>query len=132
MLFVEFPAFTRAVTKLPDDDYAIFQRELVADPEQGALIRGTGGFRKARMAFPSAGVGKSGGARVIYLYLAEQQIIVLVTLYAKAKKADLSKRGRKRAPQNLSGNPPFSRHWQVLSRSAARPWSPPPRKGCKH
>jgi len=76
---------------LPDDDYTIFQSELVADPEQGALIRGTGGFRKARMAFPSAGVGKSGGARVIYLYLAEQQIIVLVTLYAKAKKADLSK-----------------------------------------
>jgi hypothetical protein len=43
------------------------------------------------MAFPSAGVGKSGGARVIYLYLAEQQIIILVTLYVKAKKADLSK-----------------------------------------
>jgi hypothetical protein len=91
MLFIEFPAFTKAVTKLPDDDYAIFQNELVADPEQGALIRGTGGFRKARMAFPSAGVGKSGGARVIYLYLAEQQIIVLITLYAKARKEDLSK-----------------------------------------
>ena len=91
MLFVEFPAFTRAVTKLPDDDYAIFQRELVSDPAQGALIRGTGGFRKARMAFPSAGIGKSGGARVIYLYLAEQQLIALVTLYAKARKADLSK-----------------------------------------
>ena len=75
MLFVEFPAFTRAVTKFPDDDYAIFQRELVAGPEQGALIRSTGGFRKARMAFPSAGFGKSGDARVIYLYLAEQQII---------------------------------------------------------
>jgi hypothetical protein len=68
MLFIEFPAFTRAVTKLPDDDYAIFQLELIADPEQGALIRGTGGFRKARMAFPSA----------------------VVTLYAKARKADLS------------------------------------------
>lgn len=91
MLFIEFPAFTRAVTKLPDNDYAIFQLELVADPEQGVLIRGTGGFRKARMAFPSAGVGKSGGARVIYLYLAEHQIVVLVTLYAKAKKTDLSK-----------------------------------------
>jgi hypothetical protein len=67
MLFIESPAFTRAVTKLPDDDYAIFQLELAADPEQ------------------------SGGARVIYLYLAEQQLIVLVTLYAKARKADLSK-----------------------------------------
>ena len=96
MLFIEFPAFTRAVTKLPDDDYAIFQRELVACPEQGDLIRGTGGFRKARMAFPSAGIGKSGGARVIYFYLAEPQIIVLVTLYAKAKKSDLSRAEKKR------------------------------------
>ena len=43
------------------------------------------------MAFPSAGVGKSGGARVIYLYLAEQQIIAFVTLYAKAKKANLTR-----------------------------------------
>jgi hypothetical protein len=67
MLFIEFPAFTRAVTKLPDDDYTIFQSELVADPEQGVLIRGTGGFRKARMAFPSAGVGKSGGGSFIFI-----------------------------------------------------------------
>lgn len=43
------------------------------------------------MAFPSAGIGKSGGARVIYFYLAEPQIIVLITLYAKAKKSDLGR-----------------------------------------
>lgn len=91
MLFIEFPAFTKAITKLPDEDYASFQRELHADPELGDTIRGTGGFRKARMAFPSVGIGKSGGARVIYLYLREQQITVLVTLYAKAKKSDLSR-----------------------------------------
>ena len=90
MVFIEFPAFTKAITKLPDDDYVVFQRELLANPEQGDLIRGTGGFRKARMAFPSAGIGKSGGARVIYLYLADLQIAVLVTLYVKAKKSDLS------------------------------------------
>ncbi len=91
MVFIEFPAFTRAITKLPDDDYSVFQREILAAPEQGDLIRGTGGFRKARMAFPSVGIGKSGGARVIYLYLADLQITVLVTLYAKAKKSDLSR-----------------------------------------
>src|SRR5688572_28980472 len=83
MVFIEFPAFTKAIIKLPDDDYSIFQRELVASPESGDLIRGTGGFRKARMAFPSVGIGKSGGARVIYLYLADLQIIILVALYAK-------------------------------------------------
>jgi hypothetical protein len=91
MLFVEFPAFTNAISRLPDDDYAVFQEKLAADPEQGAVIRGSGGFRKTRMAFPSAGIGKSGGARVVYLYLSDVQIIVLVTLYAKSKKADLSK-----------------------------------------
>ena len=90
MLFIEFPSFTKAITKLPDDDYSIFQRDLAAVPEQGDLIRGTGGFRKARMGFPSAGIGKSGGARVIYLYLADIQNIVLVTLYAKAKKSTIS------------------------------------------
>jgi len=90
MLFIEFPAFTKAITKLPDDDYSIFQRDVAADPEQGDLIRGTGGFRKARMGFPSVGIGKSGGVRAIYLYLADLQNIVLVTLYAKAKKSTIS------------------------------------------
>jgi len=91
MLLIEFPAFTKAVLKLPDDDYAVFQNQLAADPEQGDLIRGTGGFRKTRMGFPSAGIGKSGGARVVYLFMSDIQTIVLVTLYAKSKKSDLNK-----------------------------------------
>jgi len=91
MVFIEFPAFTKAIAKLPDEDYASFQHELLADPEMGDVIRGTGGFRKARMAFPSVGIGKSGGARAIYLHIKELQTIILVTLYAKAKKSDLSR-----------------------------------------
>ena len=91
MVFIEFPAFTKAITKLPDEDYAAFQRELQADPDLGDVIRGTGGFRKIRMAFPSVGIGKSGGARVIYLPIKELQTIILVTIYAKAKKSDLSR-----------------------------------------
>ena len=51
-----------------DEEYRRFQNELIEDPERGDLIQGTGGFRKARMRL--AGGGKSGGARVIYLYLA--------------------------------------------------------------
>ena len=91
MVFIEFPAFTKSIIELPDDDYAAFQRDLIAHPEKGDLIRGAGGFRKTRMAFPSAGIGKSGGARVIYLYLSDLHTIVLVALYAKTKKSDLSK-----------------------------------------
>lgn len=91
MLFVEFPSFTKTIIQLSDEDYAAFQRDLVAEPTQGDVMRGTGGFRKARMGFPSAGIGKSGGARVIYLYLPDVQIIILILIYAKAKKVTLTK-----------------------------------------
>jgi hypothetical protein len=49
MVFVEFPNFTKQVTKLLDDeDYRRLQAALIANPELGDLIRGTGGLRKAR------------------------------------------------------------------------------------
>jgi hypothetical protein len=51
MLFVEFPAFTKAVTELPDDDYTFFQRELVSDPERGPSFGAQAAF--ARPAWPS-------------------------------------------------------------------------------
>jgi hypothetical protein len=56
--------------------------------ERGDVIQGTGGFRKARMRL--AGGGKSGGARVIYLYIAEHNAIVLATLYKKSKRETLT------------------------------------------
>ena len=87
--FVELPRFTAIVTALvTDEEYRRFQNELIEDPERGDLIQGTGGFRKARMRL--AGGGKSGGARVIYLYLAEQEVIFLATLYKKSKRETLT------------------------------------------
>lgn len=91
MEFVEEPNFTKAIQRFPDSDYAEFQTDLLAQPEQGGVIRGTGGFRKARMGFPSAGIGKSGGARVIYLYVPEQETIYLVMIYGKNQKSDLTR-----------------------------------------
>jgi hypothetical protein len=91
MEFVEEPNFTRAIQRFPDSDYAAFQEDLAAHPEQGDLVRGTGGFRKARMGFPSAGIGKSGGARVIYLHAPEQETIYLVMIYGKSQKKDLTR-----------------------------------------
>jgi len=49
MEFVEKPNFTKVIQRFPDSDYAAFQRDLAFHPEQGDLVRGTGGFRKARM-----------------------------------------------------------------------------------
>lgn len=90
MRFIEEVNFTKAIQRFSDNDYALFQKDLALYPEQGDLIRGTGGFRKARMGFPSVGIGKSGGARVIYLYVPQQETIYLVIIYGKSQKKDLS------------------------------------------
>ncbi|MFZ4116379.1 MAG: hypothetical protein ACOYK6_06610 [Chthoniobacterales bacterium] len=84
MRFIEEVNFTKAIQRFSDSDYALFQQELAAYPEQGDFIRGTGGFRKARMGF------LSGGAHVIYLHVPQQETIYLVIIYGKSQKRDLS------------------------------------------
>jgi hypothetical protein len=73
---------------IEDDAYRSFQNELQKNPGKGDVIQGTGGVRKARMRLP--GRGKSGGARVIYLYLEKHARIYFLTLYTKSEQADLS------------------------------------------
>ena len=51
-------------------------------------MRGTGGVRKIRWAM--VGHGKRGGSRVIYYWLAKEDHIYLLTLYAKGVKDDLT------------------------------------------
>lgn len=88
--FVEHPRFTAIVTALvEDEDYRRFQTELIENPERGDVIQGTGGFRKGRMRL--SGVGKSGGARVIYLYFSQHNIVFLATVYRKSKRETLTK-----------------------------------------
>ena len=95
--FIETSIFTRQVkTIATDDELKALQIELIAQPEKGDLIQGTGGLRKIRMA--TGQQGKSGSARVIY-FLATAEVIYLVLAYAKnekesltaAEKADLKK-----------------------------------------
>lgn len=89
MIFVETPAFTADVkTLLPDDSYAQLQRELIARPTAGDLIPGTGGLRKIRWRLP--GQGKRGGARVIYYWFTLQSRILLLAIYGKGTKDDLT------------------------------------------
>lgn len=63
-----------------------------ADPECGDVIQGTGGFRKVRVG--RGGMGKRGGARVIYILRNEEFPIFLVTAYPKNEKDNLTKRER--------------------------------------
>lgn len=94
LTFVETATFTKLIVGLVSDkDYADFQQELTASPEKGALLIGCGGVRKVRMA---TGVrGKSGGARVLYLYLNHLDTIYLLYLFTKGDAANLSDAGKK-------------------------------------
>jgi hypothetical protein len=46
--FIETKLFSRLVREyLSDDDYAAVQRQLIANPDEGAVIRGSGGFERS-------------------------------------------------------------------------------------
>ena len=95
MLFIELPKFTEAITDLVDDaDYAKFQRELLRSPKKGDVIQHAGGLRKVRMRLP--GRGKSGGARVIYLYLPQHHTVIFFYIYTKSKSENLTPDQEKR------------------------------------
>ena len=59
-----------------------------ANPEAGEIIPGSGGVRKIRWALH--GMGKRGGARVIYYHHGERLPLFLLTMYAKNRKANLT------------------------------------------
>jgi mRNA-degrading endonuclease RelE of RelBE toxin-antitoxin system len=81
--------FTRQITALlSDEEYGGFQSRIAANPGLGALIRGGGGIRKARVAVGSR--GKRGGARVIYYWAVRKDVILLLYAYPKNRAADLT------------------------------------------
>lgn len=55
---------------------------IAGNPEAGAVIRGSGGCRKVR--WSRSGIGKRGGARVIY-FVAADGVVWLLIVYTKAK-----------------------------------------------
>ena len=64
---VETPTYLAIANKLfSEEERADIVALVAADPECGDVIRGTGGFRKVRVA--RKGMGKSGGARVVYIW----------------------------------------------------------------
>ncbi len=92
--FIETTTFTRLIVDLVDDgDYANLQQVLSDNPEIGGPMSGCGGVRKIRMALP--GKGKSGGARVCYLYLKQNDVIYLLYVFTKGDADNLSADGKK-------------------------------------
>ena len=89
MTLMEMPEFTeRAEDRLPEQYREDLFTHIGENPECGEVIPGTGGVRKVRWALP--GKGKRGGVRVIYYYHDQDMPIVLISLFRKNEKADLS------------------------------------------
>ena len=89
MLIVETPIFTRhVVSLLNDDEYRDLQGLLAIRPEMGPVIPGSGGLRKVRWSI--AGRGKRGGVRVIYYWAPKVDTILMLYIYPKNQKEDLT------------------------------------------
>ena len=103
---IALKSFDRAVKKLlSDDDVKTLSDSLRENPEQGVVIKGTGGVRKMRVAL--SGRGKRGGARVIYYYVMLKARVFLITAYTKNKKdnlTDAEARDLKRLTDQLKGD----------------------------
>jgi hypothetical protein len=95
-LFVELPAFSRYRQNYLDDEaFRALQSALLANPEIGDVIEGTGGLRKTRQADLRRGKGKRGGLRIIYFWWETGRQFWLFTLYDKSELDDLSPTERK-------------------------------------
>lgn len=94
--FIESPRFHRQWFELGfnEDDLLELQMFLINTPKAGRVMKGTGGLRKMRYAF--VGRGKSGSARVLYVDFENYGRILLLGVFAKDEKENLSKEERNR------------------------------------
>lgn len=112
--FVETTEFSKWQPRfLPGDAYAHLQKELIANPQKGDVMPGCGGLRKVRIADPKRQKGKRGGARVIYLHIPEAVQFLMVDIYGKGEKEDLT-------PAEKQDLRELAREYKILIVEAAR------------
>jgi len=91
---VETSVFARRAEKLlSPEEHAELLLYLAVNPEAGDEIPGTGGVRKVR--FAAKGKGKSGGVRVIYYFLDEENPLYAILLYGKNEQVNLTPEQKK-------------------------------------
>jgi mRNA-degrading endonuclease RelE of RelBE toxin-antitoxin system len=89
MLFIETSIFTKQIKDLvSDEEYRQLQQDLLVQPDRGDLIKNGGGIRKVRCA--QGNKGKSGGIRVIYYWVTEDDQIFFLVAYPKSVKDNLT------------------------------------------
>lgn len=81
----ETPTFVAEAAKIWSTEERLeFFTWIAGEPEAGAVIAGSGGCRKVRWSRP--GMGKRGGARVIYFSRLEAGELCMLLVYPKAEK----------------------------------------------
>ena len=89
MVIIETSIFTKLITEMmKDDEYRLLQESLIIKPDIGAIIKGSGGLRKAR--WKLEGKGKRGGIRYIYYWVNEDNQIIMLYAYRKSKQETLT------------------------------------------
>jgi hypothetical protein len=100
--FIETKLFTKLVQNyFTDEEYAALQSAIMANPDAGDVIPGSGGVRKLRWGL--AGRGKRGGVRVIYYLRLQQGQVWMLTLYAKNEAASIPGAILKKIKEELDG-----------------------------
>jgi len=82
------PFPSRADLVWSEEERLEFISFIAHNPEAGDVIVGSGGIRKVR--WTRQGMGKRGGARVIYYFRDPSMPLFLLTMYAKGRRDDLS------------------------------------------
>lgn len=70
--------------------FRLFRDYLICHPENGVVVKGTGGCRKIRWRYQHC--GKTGGIRVVYYYA--RQTIHLMFIYVKNRQKELTMKER--------------------------------------
>ena len=88
LTLIESPVFSKLWPDYwSEDERGEFSAWLSENPDAGDRVPGTGGIRKIR--WTRRGKGKRGGVRVIYFSQQSQELIWLLTIYAKSKQENV-------------------------------------------
>ena len=80
----ETPIFAAEAARIWSTEERLEFAWIAGEPQAGSVISGSGGCRKVRWSRP--GIGKQGGARVIYFTRIEAGELCMLLVYPKAEK----------------------------------------------
>ena len=91
IVFIETKQFRRKLRKVWNEKaFSDLKDDLTDNPDLGDVLRGGDGIRKLRRR--AEGRGKSAGVRIIYYWQGTRDIILMLDIYAKSEKSDLTDR----------------------------------------